>query len=142
MKLLSILAISTVLFACNNTKEVLDIEPIEVKKAQLGDVNQETAMTTITSVTLEGNILSVDVEYSGGCKDHSFDLIGSEAVMKSMPPKRSVKLMHNSNDDTCRELVSETIKFDIRALSMTEKKGSEIILLLDGYKEAISYVYP
>ena len=142
MKLFSILAFSALLFGCNTTKEVLDIDPIDVKKAQIGDVTQETAQTTITSVKLEGNILSLGVEYSGGCKDHSFELIGSAAIMKSIPPKRSIKLMHESNGDTCRELVSETIKFDIRALAHTETSGSEIVLLLDGYKESISYVYP
>lgn len=142
MKLFSILAVSALLFACNNTKEVLDVDPINVKKAQIGDVTQESAQTTISSVKLEGNILSLDIEYSGGCKDHSFEFVGSAAIMKSLPPKRAVKLVHNSNGDTCRELISETIKFDIRALAVTETTGSEIILLLDGVKESISYVYP
>jgi hypothetical protein len=142
MKLLSILAMATLLFSCNNTKEVLDIDPIDVKKAQIGDVPHESAQTTITSVKLEGNILTLDVEYSGGCEDHSFEFIGSAAIMKSLPPKRAVQLVHNSNGDSCRELISETIKFDIRALAVTETSGSEIILLLDGVKEPIKYVYP
>lgn len=142
MKILSILAVSVLLFACNNTKEVLDVDPINVKKAQIGDITQQSAQTTVTAVNLDGNILSLDVEYSGGCKDHSFEFIGSAAIMKSLPPKRVVKLVHNSNGDTCRELVSETIKFDIRALAVTETTGSEIILMLDGVKEPISYVYP
>lgn len=142
MKLLSILAVSALLFACNNTKEVLEIDPIDVKKAQIGDVTQESAETTIKSAKLEGNILTLSVEYSGGCNDHSFELIGSEAVMKSMPPKRSVKLVHNSNGDSCRELLSETIKFDIRALAFAQTTGSEIVLMLDGYKQSISYIYP
>ncbi|MCJ8288643.1 MAG: hypothetical protein HRT58_01325 [Crocinitomicaceae bacterium] len=142
MKLFSILAVSILLFACNNTKEVLDIDPIEVKKAQIGDVMQESAPITVTAATLDGNILSLEIEYSGGCKDHTYELIGSEAIMKSLPAKRAIKLVHNSNDDTCRELISETIKFNIRAFSVTETKGSEIVLLLDGYKQSISYVYP
>ncbi len=142
MKLFSIFAISILLVACNNTKEVLDIDPIEVQKAQIGEVTQESDAVTITEAKLEGNILSLNIEYSGGCKDHSYDLIGSEAVMKSMPPKRAVNLIHHSNGDSCRELVSETIKFDIRALAMAQTKGSEIVLMLDGYKESISYVYP
>ncbi len=142
MKLFSILAVTALLFACNNTKEVLDIDPINVKKAQIGDINQESAHTTVTSATLDGNILSLEIEYSGGCKDHTFDLIGSAAVMKSLPAKRVIKLIHNSNEDSCRELISETIKFDIRALAYIEKSGSEITLLLDGYKQSISYVYP
>lgn len=142
MKLFSILAVSVLLFACNNTKEVLDIAPISVKKAQIGDVMQESAQITVTSATLDGNILSLEVEYSGGCTDHTYDLIGSEGVMKSLPAKRTIKLIHNSNDDSCRELISETIKFDIRPLAYMEKSGSEIVLLLDGYKQSISYVYP
>lgn len=124
------------------TREVLDVDPIDVKKAQIGDVTQESAQTTITAVNLDGNILSLDVEYSGGCQDHSFEFVGSSAIMKSLPPKRSVKLVHDSNGDTCRELISETIKFDIRALAVSETSGSEIILLLDGVKEPIKYVYP
>ena len=142
MKLFSILALSVLLFACNNTKEVLDIDPINVKKAQIGDVMQESAQITVTSATLDGNILSLEVEYSGGCADHTYDLIGSEGVMKSLPAKRAIKLIHNSNDDSCRELISETIKFDIRPLAYMEKSGGEIVLLLDGYKQSISYVYP
>jgi hypothetical protein len=121
---------------------VLDIDPINVQKAQIGDLMQESAPITVNAVTLEGNILSLDVEYSGGCKDHTYELIGSKAIMKSLPAKRAIKLVHKANDDTCRELISETIKFDIRALSMTETTGSEIVLLLDGYKQSISYVYP
>lgn len=142
MKLFSIIALSSILFACNTTKEVLDIDPIEVQQAQLGDLGQESDPITITSVKLEGNILSLGVEYSGGCKDHTYDLIGSEAVMKSLPAKRSVKLIHHSNDDSCRELVSETLKFDVRAFAMSQTTGSEIVLILDGLKETVLYVYP
>ncbi|NVK63948.1 MAG: hypothetical protein HWE22_05145 [Flavobacteriales bacterium] len=142
MKIVSILAVAALLFACNTTKEVLEVDPIDVKMAQIGDVNQESASTTITGVTLEGNILSLEVEYSGGCTDHSFELVGSPMIMKSLPPKRTVKLVHNSNDDTCREWVSETIKFNIKALAVTETSGNEITLLLDGVKEPISYIYP
>ncbi|MDG1332726.1 MAG: hypothetical protein P8P74_10370 [Crocinitomicaceae bacterium] len=142
MKLLSILAVSALLFACNNTREVLDVDPINVKKALIGDVTQLSDQTTITGVSLEGNILSLDIEYSGGCQDHSFEFVGSAAIMKSLPPKRVVKLVHIANSDTCRELISETIKFDIRALAVTETTGSEITLMLDGVKEPISYVYP
>lgn len=142
MKLVSILAVSVLLFACNNTKEVLEIDPINVKSAQIGDVTQESAETTITSAILEGNVLTLEVEYSGGCKDHTFELIGSAAVMKSMPPKRPIKLVHNSNEDSCRELVSETIKFELESLAYSKESGSEIVLLLDGYKESISYIYP
>ncbi len=142
MKLFSILVLSAFLFSCNNTKEVLEIEPIDVKKAQLGDISQESDPITINSVLLEGNTLILEVEYSGGCEDHSYDLIGSEGVMKSLPAKRSIKLIHHSNGDSCRELVSETLKFDIKALALNETTGSEIILLLDGTKESISYVFP
>ena len=142
MKLFSILAVSIVLFACNNTKEVLDIDPIDVKKAQIGNLDQKSAPITVSAATLDGNILSLEVEYSGGCKDHTYELLGSAAVMKSLPAKRTIKLIHNSNDDSCRELISEVIKFDIRALAMKQTTGSEIILLLDGYKQSISYVYP
>ena len=95
----------------------------------------------INKAEIKGNTLFLEVSYSGGCGLHEFDFIGDPAIMKSLPPKRNVMLHHNANSDQCEEYVSQNIEVDITELSVTETAGSEIILILDGYKEPLTYIY-
>ncbi len=144
MKLFVLCSLCFLLFACGSTKNVTSEEQTEPAHdvATFGDVTQQSDPVTVLNATINGNILSIEVSYSGGCQDHEFNLTGSIAIMKSLPPKRAIKLMHNSNEETCRELITETLTYDIRKFAATETSGSEIILLLDGYKEPLRYIYP
>jgi hypothetical protein len=90
----------------------------------------------IESVEITGNQMSVGVKYSGGCKVHDFKLIGHKMLSKSLPPIRSVKIIHNSNEDDCREIIEEVLIFDISNLAFDKE---EIIFMLDGYSDRISY---
>jgi len=145
MKILSAFAICTLLFACansrkaNNNIEETKQEPIA---AQLGDVTADSDPLTIKSASIDGNIITIDVEFSGGCEEHWVDLVGSFAVMKSLPPKRSIKLMHTANGDACRKVINETLVFDISALASSQTPGSVITLILDGFKGELTYTYP
>ncbi len=100
------------------------------------DQYRNNADFSITAVSVEGNVMSIDVEYSGGCQEHEFKLLGMKAIQKSMPPKRGVFLYHNSNGDNCRSIVEEKLKFDISVLAY---EGGEIILNLDTWANPISY---
>ena len=142
MKVLSFFALCALLFSCSQPKLIEPVAQDGPVKAALGDVTVESDPLTITSASLDGNILSVDIEYSGGCEKHWVDLVGSYSVMKSLPPQRTIKLIHGANNDSCRELISESLQFDVSLFAANQTSGSEIILLLDGYKGKISYVYP
>ena len=96
----------------------------------------------IDTAIITGNTLYLSVHYSGGCKYHRFEFIGSPAIMKSMPPKRSVKLIHMDDNDDCESTVVEQIEVDIGELSITETTGSEIVLLIENYQYPIHYIYP
>ncbi|MBK9192927.1 MAG: hypothetical protein IPM77_16305 [Crocinitomicaceae bacterium] len=100
------------------------------------DEYRNNADFSITAVSVEGNVMSIDVEYSGGCQEHEFKLLGMKAIQKSMPPKRGIFLYHNSNGDNCRSIVEEKLKFDISVLAY---EGGEIILNLDTWANPISY---
>lgn len=142
MKVLYFFAVCSLFFACNQTKNIEpQVQTVPIKAA-LGSVTTESEPLTIKTASLDGNILSVEIEYSGGCEKHWVDLVGSFSVMKSLPAKRTIKLIHGSNNDHCRKLISESIMFDVSLFAFNQESGSEIILLLDGYKEEISYVYP
>jgi hypothetical protein len=85
------------------------------------------------------NILHLTVEYSGGCNAHEFKVLGSNAILKSLPAQRPVIITHNANGDACRSIVREQILVDISDFSYSKVQDSEIILLLDGQR--ISYKY-
>jgi hypothetical protein len=100
------------------------------------DAFKNSASCSILKVTIEGNTMTIDVEYSGGCEEHVFKLYGSEMIQKSLPPQRGIMLWHDNKGDSCRSIVNEQLKFDISAFAY---EGGEIILNLDGWKAPISY---
>ena len=102
----------------------------------------ESSPITIDSANIEGNTLHLKVHYSGGCVPHLFEFIGDPAIVKTNPPKRTVKLIHLQEIDICSDEINEQIDVDIRELSVTETSGSEIILLIEGYPSPIHYIYP
>ena len=108
--------------------------------AQIGEMKDGDPIK-IEGVRCEGNTLLITVSYGGGCGEHSFEVNGSRAVMKSMPQKRSVKLTHTNHQDYCKAIVTKTIEVDISELSQVQIKGSRVLLLLSGWNEAIEYIY-
>lgn len=142
MKVFVFTILIPLLMGCATSKEVKvqSDSKIEAKKAKLGNIKVESADYEIKSVRLQGNILHIQITFSGGCVSFSADLIGSEFIMKSMPAKRPVKLILEK-EGNCRELKEEEFAFDISELAYKKEKGSEIILLLQGYSEPIKYVF-
>ena len=142
---ITILATSLVLWACGNSKNTTSSASVEeknnpdVKKAiMVTDISpyESSTPTTIEKVALEGNILTIKVSYSGGCKDHEFELVGNKMITKSLPPKRGIFLYHNGNGDHCREHVTEELQFDITVFAYLDQ---EILIRLQGWEPYISY---
>jgi len=111
-------------------------------KATFGETGQKTDYYTILKAEIEGTLLIMDIEYSGGCAWHKYEFIGSRAVSKSLPPQRSVQLLHDNGDDQCEAIVKQTIEIDITEMAHRQTSGSEIILNLEGYDEPLKFVYP
>jgi hypothetical protein len=146
MKVLLTLLIACSLLACKSKKDAMtdsnamQNEIIKIT-AQIGATKEVSAPVEITSCKVEGNKMYLSVNYSAGCQEHSFKLIGSSNISKSLPPIRSVELFHENNEDSCRELISKVIEIDIRSLAYMQEKGSVIYLTLEGWNERITYTY-
>lgn len=61
---------------------------------------------------VEGRLL-VDVEYRGGCEEHTFTLVMEATLRESFPAQARFHLIHNSSGDTCERLESQSLSFDI-----------------------------
>lgn len=150
MKFLAIVAIGALALSCGtkknaNTEEVKsdDSEPSMKITAEIGKLDESSTSDafTINSMNVVGNTLFMEVSYSGGCKDHTFEVVGSPMVAKSMPPIRSVQIKHTANGDNCRANVMKVLEIDISKLAYQQTAGSEIYLTFEGWKERVKYTY-
>lgn len=146
MKLLSILIFSALLIGCGNSKNTS--APAAEKPQETGPTAKAAILSqdigkfrntqpySILNINLEGNVLQLDITYNGGCKEHEFELVGSAFIMKSSPPKRIIQLYHHNSNDDCRELINESLYFDISSFAYNDK---EIVLQLQHYKDSFRY---
>ncbi len=150
MKTLSFLFVSFLAFSCatkknasttgNNADSSSETKELMIT-ANIGENAGKSDPFTISAVSVQGNIMTLDVSYSGGCAEHVFQVIGSASIAKSMPAIRSVQLVHKSNGDACKKMIMQKIKVDIKALAYKQTSGSEIYLSLQGWKDRIKYTF-
>lgn len=67
----------------------------------------------IENVLVWENSLEIRVRYSGGCREHSFELLWDGTERESFPVQIPLFLVHDNNNDPCRAIVSETLEFDL-----------------------------
>lgn len=118
----------------NQQSSVPVIQSMEMAEFETGD------NYTVLSTALNGDVLSIVVQYGGGCETHQFDLFADPRIMKSMPPQQNIVLKHNANGDNCRALITDTVAYDLSPIRIGEK-GS-IVLRLHGTEERVTYSYP
>ena len=159
MKLFALLLVGTLLYSCSSTENIIKEElsdtveqtedtAIESTKpernikltAEIGEF-KDSDLLEIQSAKIVGNTLLMVVTFSGGCAEHKFNFVGSPMIMKSLPAKRSVKLIHDKNDDSCRSLVTKTLEIDLKNIAYNQTTGSEIVLLLEGWKGELKYTF-
>lgn len=99
--------------------------------AEISDLNTESAAVDIQSAEIKGTSIQLIVSYSGGCAEHSFRLIGSPILTKSLPPQRAVKLIHTNNGDQCKKMITDTLMFDVTPLANNASKDKAVVLNLD-----------
>lgn len=146
--LILICACYLIFTACATTKRTTKMEQSsntnqptsELLVAQIGKPAVSESCT-IQEASINGNVLRVTVSYSGGCENHQFELVGSPNISKSLPPIRSIELVHKSNGDACKKKIEETLRFNLANLAYKQESGSVIKLNLNGWKEQLIYTF-
>jgi hypothetical protein len=113
---------------------------IEVKPVLLDTARHGNDAFEAKKVRISGDTLFVDAEYSGGCKDHVFTARHNGNYMKSMPPQLNLYIDHQANADGCRELIRETIAFDLKNCKVG-KTGTVILLINADRSTKVTYTY-
>lgn len=155
MKMLAIVAVSVLAFACGAKKnadeskiqsaadekipKTMDIVKVTARTGEF--VKNSDPVISIDTVEVRGNIMYIDVTYGGGCEQHEFDVIGSLAIAKSYPPIRSIQLVHYANGDKCRALQQVKLEVYLDEISYKQEEGSEIYYTLEGWEGRIYHKY-
>lgn len=117
MNKIALLFIALASLACNpksNPKNTAkDIQKVEIlayyqSSGKLGYL--------VESVKIEGDKLIFNIIHNGGCKPHSFRLIGDSTIAKSKPVQTNLFLVHENNGDICAEEIKKELIFDISRL--------------------------
>lgn len=109
-------------------------------EAEIGDMTQESKNVQILKSKIDGNNLILKIGYSGGCTTHEFQFIGSAMISKSLPPIRTVRLVHHT-DDTCREYIERQLVVDLKELAYKKEAGSQIKLNIGANEGQLLYTY-
>lgn len=92
---------------------------------------------TLNSASVNGDILSTALVYSGGCVEHGYTLYAQDTFMESDPVQINCYISHDGMDDMCDAIISDTPCFDLSPIRelYEEMYGAEdtIIINLYGY---------
>ena len=93
----------------------------------------------LEDIDIAGDTITLDITYSGECKDHRFSLYMSPAVfLESYPVQANLYLRHDGNGDACEAFISESVFFNIRPIAELYKTAyreyDEITLNVYEYK--------
>lgn len=70
----------------------------------------------LLNVRMANEKLTIELEYSGGCEDHDFELFYDPAFIETNPPQANLYLRHDGKNDSCDAIIRETRTFDLSAL--------------------------
>lgn len=144
----TLLLLASILFiACTGTKNSssktseMKKEIIPVTRTANFEKPSNNPDFSIYSMSISENIATLIVTYSGGCQKHSFSAHFNGNYMKSLPPRATVFLNHNSNNDNCRAIVKDTLYIDLTEVKYDKSKPGTVVVGFNGSEKTIDYVY-
>ncbi len=131
------------LFACGTSKnkDMQDANEPMMVTATIGEGKMEDQPASVDNIKIKGNVLTMDVTYENACSDEQIMVLGSAAIMKSMPPIRNVIISRVKGSSNCANFITKKVTVDIKALAEKQESGSEIWLQIAGVRDKVKYVY-
>jgi hypothetical protein len=78
----------------------------------------------IFDATVDGDTLTLEVAYGGGCREHEFTFYSTGPVIKTNPPGADLWLRHDGNGDACEAYIHE--KVSVGLTPIRAPGGSEV----------------
>lgn len=123
---------------------MIDHKPIEISDIiLLTNKNKSVEFKNDAEFYLEGvivedDILKLNVSYNGGCKKHQFLLVEKKNFQRAKNIYEvHLQLLHNSNKDNCKKIVTERLFFNLLPLKTKlqeeniDKKDMNLVLIIN-----------
>jgi hypothetical protein len=153
--------LATILVNCKNKEKTASKEAEETEEVQesSGEMTQDSDESGL-SVTVDRSYhfretdpyeidsiwmgredtIHIKVQYGGGCEEHEFKLMTNGDYAKSMPPQMTLHLEHENNNDRCRALIMEELKFDLTPIR--NPSTDKLLIRINGLEhDPVSYTY-
>lgn len=79
----------------------------------VGAIPKKSAPCDFGNASITGDHLRLEVEYSGGCEEHLFEIYWSGHVLEEDPVSVELVVVHDDRNDACEKAVSEAITIDL-----------------------------
>lgn len=123
-----------------------DGNPFDGPEVEVCDPGVPMDPLVVNGVHLEGDTLTVDVAYSGGCTMHFLGACWDEIWEESLPVQTGIAIAHNSNGDVCTAYPSDQVVIDLSPIAVAYQNaygaGSATVHIhLAGWPETIAYAF-
>jgi len=95
---------------------VVDAEPIVIDPDRCPPFGLDSEPAAIEKIEISGDLLTITIEYSGGCDYHTFSLNTGRCFLESYPVQSDIFLVHDDPGDPCDAVVEEDRVFDLTPL--------------------------
>ena len=97
----------------------------------------------VNEAVVSGDVLTLNVSYSGGCAAHAFTLVVSESFARRSPATLAGRVAHDANGDSCEAYPTENYEFDLGVIRTRYRavfggragEAATVVLLLDSVPE-------
>ena len=127
-------------FSCNESNSLTSLDDLNADKIIIVDsLNLSTFKKDKLKVleqNIIGDILTLKVQYGGGCKEHEIKVYSLKSIIKTNPPQFELFISHNANNDGCMMLITKEYNINLRDLKLFYKShyNNVNILILDIYE--------
>ncbi len=120
--------------------------PIQITQEQRQTININSFVSevaepdfTVKSAVLNGDVLTLVVEFKGSKYGNEFDLLWDGAFMKSLPPKVMLYPVHKTTEEGGSKSVEMTLLFGLDVLREKSAGYSEIVIMIKGFSESLNW---
>jgi hypothetical protein len=120
-KLLILILNVIFIISCKNNKEVVKNSNQKIPAVIIDtsfSLDNKNMRMNILNMQLNKDILTLEINYSGGCKEHQFKLYTNGEVENS---NLQLFLVDLQNEDFCKMLITDTLKFNLSNLKSVSK---------------------
>lgn len=133
-------------WACNEGGCQGDTNPFDGDELAYCDDDVPHKELFVSDVSIEGDVLRVEVQYGGGCEPHFFGGCWGGGFDESAPVQVGLSIAHAGPQDFCEAAPSELVEIDLITLRTQyeinyQTSTGVIDISLDGWNEVIQYSF-